>query len=307
MSWRTLSLWRRSTLKETRYRRTRSTGERSCWRCPAFARSTPPSSAFEAPVYSSPAGFSVRCSRPACPTCKRKKRSIRHSEHTPASLNCAVTPYANTYSNFELTHTSFDTRVHSLTHAMVLILRLDINGRKIAPTHPQRFLELSFAICFLDCFACGWQKQGAMALAPLPLLPLYCNHMRRESIQCEGRPKCQVKRARRPVSVHPWVETVYNTIHSFKKGHTDIRFKGKFHCITESPYYLLSVLPIFSFDSNLLQTSEGDSGQSQRHAWTPADSSWVWEVVLQKLALLRWTVLIWIKVLIIVIITITTK
>lgn len=187
MSWRTLSLWRRSTLKETRYRRTRSTGERSCWHCPAFARSTPPSSAFEAPVYSSPAGFSVAApALPALPA-KEKKEAYVILNTPPASLNCAVTPYANTYSNFELTHTSFDTRVHSLTHAMVLFIRLDINRRKIAPTHPQWFLELSFAICFLDCFACGWQKQGAMALAPLQL---HCNHMRRESIQCEGRPKC---------------------------------------------------------------------------------------------------------------------
>lgn len=115
------------------------------------------------------------------------------------------------------------------------LIRLDINRRKIAPAHLQRFLDLSFAICFLDCFACGWQKQDAIALMPLQL---HCNHMRRESIQCEGRPNCH-KMCTSSVSVQPWVETVYTPIHSFKKEQRDIRFKGKLHCRTESSYDLI--------------------------------------------------------------------
>lgn len=49
MSWRTLSPWRRSTLREILCRRTRSTDGKSCSRCQACARSTPPSSASETP------------------------------------------------------------------------------------------------------------------------------------------------------------------------------------------------------------------------------------------------------------------
>lgn len=121
---------------------------------------------------------------------KKKKKHTSFWTHTCLTELCSHSVRKHVFQLWTHPHLIWHTRVHSLTHAMVLIIRLDINGRKIAPTHPQRFLELSFAICFLDCFACGWQEQGAMALAPLPLLPLHCDHMRRESIQCEGRPKC---------------------------------------------------------------------------------------------------------------------
>lgn len=146
MSWRTPSLWRRSTLKGTRYRKTRSTGERSCWRCPAFARSTPPSSAFEAPTYNSAAGFSVRCSRHACPTCERKKK-----KHTSFwTHTCLTKLYSHSVHKhvFRLwTRPQLIWHTCALTHAMVLFIRLENCTQ--TPTYSLSVLCYMLLFCFL--------------------------------------------------------------------------------------------------------------------------------------------------------------
>lgn len=246
MSWKTPSLWRRSTLKGTRCRKTRSTGERSCWRCPAFARSTPPSSAFEAPTYRSAAGFSVCCSRHACPTYKRRKRSIIHTEHTPASPSCAVTPYTNMYSNFELA-TAYLTYMCALTHAMVLLIRLDINCRKNAPTHQHCFvffLYLHFAIWFVFftiLHAVDWTTMQ------------WCSHYFSCTATSNVRKSLNVIKLARHLSLHieEWRRFTVQSVVLKKDKY--VNFKGKFHCKTESVYICQYCQ---SSDSNMYQGSE---------------------------------------------------
>lgn len=96
MSWRTQSLWRRSIWKETRYKKTLSIGERSCWRCPVYARLTLPLSAFK----------------------------LQHMIRLPAS-QCFISPHlpaytdtsASTYQSSHYTQNTFQHRSHPLfTH-----------------------------------------------------------------------------------------------------------------------------------------------------------------------------------------------
>lgn len=186
MSWRTPSLWRRSTLKETLYRRTRSTGGRSCWRCPVYARSTPPSSASEAPctVHPLTSVFTIT-TLPAPPT-KKQKAYIILSTHTCLTKLYSHL-YTNTHSNFKLTHGSLDIHVcmYALTHTLILFIRLDIIRRNNCP----HLTTVSwFVLCFLWVF-CMWltvwrchlssqDASGNEETINTPL-QLHCNQMRR--------------------------------------------------------------------------------------------------------------------------------
>lgn len=118
MSWKMPSLWRRSISKETLYRRTHSTGGRSCWRYPAYARSTLPSSVskLQCTVHLPPSVF-ARSTLPALPT---KQTSFWN---TLVSLS-HVTPYTNIHSNIKVTHGSLD--IHVCMYALIHTLTYDI-------------------------------------------------------------------------------------------------------------------------------------------------------------------------------------
>lgn len=128
MSWRTPSLWKRSTLKGTRYRKTRSTGERSCWHCPAFARSTPPSSAFEAPaasVFAAPAMPAPPAKDFKNKTKQKKKKHTSFWTHTCLTELCSHSVHKHVFQLWTRPLLIWHTCVHSLTHAMVLFIRLE--------------------------------------------------------------------------------------------------------------------------------------------------------------------------------------
>jgi len=110
-SWRTPSLWRRSTLKETPFRRIRSTGGRSCWRCPVCARSTPPSSASERQGDKPPASSAVFPSPAALRALPPKTDFILKRTGLPESHRHSVHKHAFQQSPSHTRHT----RMHSFT------------------------------------------------------------------------------------------------------------------------------------------------------------------------------------------------
>lgn len=156
MSWRTPLLWRQSTLKETLYRRIHSTGERSCWRCPAYARSTPPLSAskLQRTIYL-PAS---QCSpSPPCLSCLHKQQPLE--SHWPHSIIYLRHTFQHIAHPLLTQHTCMHVCTHSNLESVLLcgsfyLLRWTCENEKLPYTHFHIFFPLH-PFPPLCCFAFG--------------------------------------------------------------------------------------------------------------------------------------------------------
>lgn len=185
----------------------------------------------------------------------------------------------------------------ALTHAMVLFIRLENCTQ--TPTYSLSVLCYLLLFCFLlfcmqltekkmqwcqhyfSCTAITWGEKASNVSKDLHVTKL-AHHL--------------------SLYIQEW--RVF-TIHSFKKDN-DVNFKGKFHCSTESAYYHLSVLPMFSsrLIATCFRTMEAtvDSHRNMPGRLTIQVRS---EVVLHKLALSNGLMLTWIKVLLVILLMIT--
>lgn len=99
--------------------------------------------------------------------------------------------------------------------------------------------------------------------------------------------------------MHPYIHSTVETVYTgciVKKEQRGISFKGKDCNKIEFSYFDLSVLSIFSFDSNMLQNSQCDTElYSHRNMYrkkksgqaAPPDSSQFNEVALSKVCILK--------------------